>query len=148
MIVVSAGIALFIFALIGLRRLLCNMKVVVCDEQNGEYPNIIKKDHMDMSYTQTIKASVLEAQYIDAKKRLDDEDYWGDAGYWVTLAIQRIELAIDSVPCDATTNSNDWVKEVIKKVEASHQDYRENEEDPDGYGSATFHEVMRNLDNL
>jgi hypothetical protein len=67
-----------------------------------------------------------------------DKEYWGDTGHWVMVAIASIEEAINSVLVTKKTVFGDWIEEVINEVEAAHERFRTDEEDPDGYGSATF----------
>lgn len=102
-----------------------------------------------MSASERLKAFVLQAEHEDAAKRLNNRAYWGDTGEWVVLAIMAIEGVIDRV-CAATQAPTPalWLAEVIAATEVAHQHYRQEEEDPDGYGSATFNGALGRMQQL
>lgn len=91
------------------------------------------------------KRLLLEEERQDAQRRLADTEYWGDTGAWVNRAIVKVEQAIDGVPFAPDTRLDDWTGAVEAAIEAAHESFRKEEDDPDGYGSATFHAVRRRL---
>lgn len=100
------------------------------------------------SLYQNIKNKVMEAQHKDAKMRLERPAYWLDTGYWVSLAIDKIEEAIDVISIKRNPDPEVWLRKVIGQVEIARDKFRKDYEDPDGFGIATFHEVVRALDDL
>jgi len=88
---------------------------------------------------------VLQPERDDAKKRLDNTGYWGDTGYWVLRAVIEVERAIYRGSQFLDRPHDLWLREVIRETEAAHQTYRQEEEDPDGYGSATLHQCLARL---
>jgi hypothetical protein len=87
-------------------------------------------------------AIVLDPEREDAHKRLSDKSYWGDTGYWVVVAIGYIEGAIHRVPFTPTTDVSVWLEGVIEEITHAQEQFRREEEDPDGYGSATFNGAL------
>jgi hypothetical protein len=83
------------------------------------------------------KDAVLQPEREDAERRRADTAYWGDTAHWVTLAIVAVDRAIDRVP--PRMPLSDWLAAVAFEIEDAAQRFREDEEDPDGYGIATFH---------
>ncbi len=94
---------------------------------------------------------ILQPEREDAQRRLADRNYWGDTGEWVLSAIVEVERAIHRAPehsrnCPRCAGNpgqarkclKRWLKGVIREMEAAHQRFRDEEDDPDGYGSATF----------
>jgi hypothetical protein len=94
------------------------------------------------------KKIILDPERADARKRLANQDYWGDTGYWVVQAINEIDRAIDSVERTPKTNFGRWIKKVISETEWAHMRFRQKQEDPDGYGSATFNEVLGRMNGI
>lgn len=94
------------------------------------------------------KKIILDTERADAKKRLADKDYWGDTGYWVVVAIGEIERAIDSVEVTRKTDFGRWINKVIRVTEKAHDIFRKDQEDPDGYGSATFNEALGRMNGI
>lgn len=106
-----------------------------------------------MAYQDQLIATLLADQYEDEAKKRADRSYWGDTADWVSLAIVAIERAVRGV--SAPNPSNDvlhdvqtWLLAVKHSIQQSHQAFRSDQDDPDGYGSATFHEVLRVLDRV
>lgn len=83
-----------------------------------------------------IKRYLLEPEREDARRRLADPGYWGETGAWVERAVWAIEAVLDRVP--ATPTVADWLSAITAGLEHARADFRRNESDPDGYGSATF----------
>lgn len=98
-----------------------------------------------MPLTNSFKAYVIGPEIEDAQKRLADPDYWGDTGHWVERAIGEIEAAMASVPVLNDTLLSAWLSAVDAAVVASHERFRISEDDPDGYGSATFHQCLARI---
>jgi hypothetical protein len=94
------------------------------------------------------KDLLLNDERLDAKKRLENSGYWGDTGIWAALAVTKAEIAIDSVPFSKDTKFDAWVAEVSASIEKAHQAFRVEEEDPDGYGSATFQGILRRIEDF
>jgi len=88
------------------------------------------------------KKIILDPEREDAHKRLSNKSYWGDTGYWVVVAIGYIEGAIHRVPLTQTTNVSVWLKGVVNEITEAKERFRREEEDPDGYGSATFNGAL------
>jgi hypothetical protein len=99
----------------------------------------------DLSALETFKKCVLDPEREDAAKRLADPGYWGDTGKAVLRAIGYVEVAIDKTPYERFTDLSEWLERVQRAVETAHGRYREDEEDEDGYGSATFHACLRRI---
>lgn len=97
---------------------------------------------------QNIKNKVMQPQHKDAKMRLERPAYWLDTGLWVSLAIDKIEEAIDIISIKRNPDPEVWLRKVIGQVEMARDKFRNDYEDPDGFGIATFHEVVRALDEL
>jgi hypothetical protein len=91
------------------------------------------------------KELVLQPEREDAQKRLENRAYWGDTGDWVVRAIMAVEGAINRVPHRPGQSLPDWLDAVLREVEAAHAAFRVEEEDPDGYGSGTFHGALRRI---
>lgn len=88
---------------------------------------------------------VLGPEREDAERRMADRGYWGDTGDWVLRATLAVEEAISRIPVDSHTGVGDWLDRVITEAEAAHERFRQEEEDPDGYGSGTFHGCLRRM---
>ena len=89
--------------------------------------------------------SALDAQRQDALDRINRSWYWGDTGRWVARAIVCAEPIL-AVPADGDLRA--WLASRPQALEAAHEAYRAEEEDPDGYGSGTFWELRRELDAI
>jgi len=95
-----------------------------------------------------LKRRLLDEERQDATRRLADTEYWGDAGLWVNLAVRKVEEAIDGVPVAPDARRDEWTAAVAAAVEAAQETFRKEEDDPDGYGSATLHAVRRRLADI
>lgn len=114
-----------------------------------EYIQYDSKNPIDnTALYEKIEKMVMEPQHKDAKMRLERPNYWLDTGYWVSLAIIRIEYAIHDVSIKRNPDPEAWLNKVIRQVEIARDKFRKENEDPDGVGIATFHEVVRALDDL
>lgn len=90
----------------------------------------------------------LQPERDDASKKLADQSYWGDTGIWVHRAVVQMEAVFHHLPHSHTAPLRDWLNTVIEAIEVAHENYRDDEDDPDGYGSATFHQVLNRLRGL
>lgn len=89
--------------------------------------------------------SALDIQRQDARMRFAERHYWGDTWIWVARAI-HYAAPILGMPADADISA--WLASRPAALEATHEAYRREEEDPDGYGSATLWELRRAVDEL
>jgi len=89
---------------------------------------------------------ILRLQVIDRDKRLSNPSYWGDTGYWVGAALdEAAPIVLQSVP---HKNQSAWLQEIYAALEVRLEVFRRHEEDPDGYGSATLQEIMKEVARL
>ena len=93
-----------------------------------------------------LKASlqkILMLQVMDRDKRLSNPSYWRDTGYWVGVALdEAAPILLQSVPYK---NQSAWLQEIYAALEVRLEVFRRHEEDPDGYGSATLQEIMKEV---
>ena len=93
-----------------------------------------------------LKASlqkILMLQVMDRDKRLSNPSYWRDTGYWVGVALdEAAPILLQSVPYK---NQSAWLQEIYAALEVRLEAFRCHEEDPDGYGSATLQEIMKEV---
>ncbi len=87
----------------------------------------------------------LDAQRKDRDMRLANTGYWGDTWLWVSRAIGYATPVL-KVPADGDIRA--WLASRPAALEAAHNEYRREEEDPDGYGSGTLWELRRALEEL
>ena len=60
----------------------------------------------------------------------------------MVVAIGYIESAINRVAFTSTTDLAVWLERVIGEITQAQEHFRHEEEDPDGYGSATFNGAL------
>lgn len=101
-----------------------------------------------MSASERLSAFILGPEREDAARRLADTAYWGDTGHWVLQAVIEVEACLRGTPPADGEPLVDWLRTLLAAVEARHERFRDNEDDPDGYGSATFHACRRRLAQL
>ena len=86
--------------------------------------------------------AILEIQIKDAEKRFSNSSYYGDTGKWVSMAISMAESAIKgSIDKAIEAKSTNPITLAAGRSKAQ---FRE-EGDPDGYGLATYNEIIRDL---
>ena len=89
---------------------------------------------------------ILMLQVMDRDKCLSNSSYWGDTGYWVGVALdEAAPIVLQSVP---PKNQSAWLQEIYAEMEVRLEAFRRHEEDPDGYGSATLQEIMKEVARL
>lgn len=90
--------------------------------------------------------AALDVQRKDRDMRLAEAWQWGDTGYWVGRAVRQAEAVLCDVP--ETGDLNSWLQSRREVLADVHERYRQEADDPDGYGSGTFHELRRALDEI
>lgn len=90
--------------------------------------------------------AALDVQRKDRDMRLEEAWQWGDTGYWVGRAVREAEAVLCDVP--ETGDLNSWLQSRREVLADVHERYRQEADDPDGYGSGTFHELRRALDEI
>jgi len=97
---------------------------------------------MDYQEVNTRIAELLAAQFADAKRRMNNS-YWGNTGYDVQSAAGRAESAIgDMQPGEEV---GPFLAAALERVRESKSQFAEYNDDDDGFGAATFHEILRDL---
>ena len=118
-----------------------------------DLPNIAALDKiLDVQPVGSVKwleawlQKILVLQVMARDKRLSNPSYWGDTGYWVDAALsEAAPILLQSVPYK---NQSAWLQEIYAEMEVRLEAFRRHEEDPDGYGSATLQEVMKEVTQL
>jgi CheY-like chemotaxis protein len=91
-------------------------------------------------------AEILERENGDAAHKTKEGWYWGDAGRCVGKAVFRAKSAMASVAVDHDLNA--YLERLDAALAAALQKYRADDEDPDGFGAATFHGIRRDVKAL
>lgn len=99
----------------------------------------------DSPATRKFRDCILDPEREDAARRMADTAYWGDTGHWVLRAVTEVGLAIDRVPHGRWTPVADWLAAVETEIEKARETFRREEDDPDGYGSATFNGCLERV---
>lgn len=89
---------------------------------------------------------ILEKQDSDAKKRSSDTLYYGNTGMWVRYAAWDARDAIRNSLDEALQKRS--TQPIIDAVTAARLAYEDYYDDDDGFGSGTFGEILRDLNNL
>jgi hypothetical protein len=89
---------------------------------------------------------ILQAQDADGAARLSDPSYPPQVGQAIQYAAHLARSAIGH-PSDST-DAVSFLRGAVERIQALHQRWRQEEEDEDGFGSATLHEVRRDLESL
>jgi|RhiMethySRZTD1v2_1073278.scaffolds.fasta_scaffold143218_2 hypothetical protein len=86
---------------------------------------------------------ILNRHAEDAQEKLKESWYWGPVGGDVFTAMRQAGFAIDRVEHRADLDS--YLAGVEHALAEAHEEYRRNEFDEGGYGSATFHAIRRDI---
>lgn len=89
---------------------------------------------------------ILEKQDNDAEKRSNDTLYYGNTGMWVRYAAWDARDAIRNSLDEALQKRS--TQPIIDAVTAARLAYEDYYDDDDGFGSGTFGEILRDLNNL
>ena len=89
---------------------------------------------------------MLSRQEQDAKQKTTDNWYWGQVGGDVAAALYHIRRAIAGV--DQTLADAAFLRAAALAVERRLTEFASLYEDEAGYGAATFHEVVFDLQKL
>lgn len=100
---------------------------------------------LDRTTLAALIEAALDVQRKDRDMRLANTGYWGDTWLWVSRAIGYATPILD-VPADGDLRA--WLASRPAALEAAHEEYRREEEDPDGYGSGTLWELRRAVDEI
>ncbi|MFN8656623.1 MAG: hypothetical protein U0105_09810 [Candidatus Obscuribacterales bacterium] len=89
--------------------------------------------------------NILKKQDDDAERRVEKSWYYGDAGKWVRYAALDARQAVSN-NLEAMTKQAS-LEPILLGVARAHAPFREyyDCDDEDGYGSATFGEILRDL---
>lgn len=88
----------------------------------------------------------LAAQREDMHKREADMAYWGDTGYWVRVAIAVADPVLLPVPAEGDLHA--WLLDRRDRLEEVRNEFRREQDDPDGFGLGTLGELQRDLDAI
>jgi hypothetical protein len=86
---------------------------------------------------------ILKRQAEDAQEKLKESWYWSAIGGDVFTAMRQAGFAIDRV--ERGDDLDSYLAAVEHALAEAHEEYRRNEFDEGGYGSATFHEIRRDI---
>jgi hypothetical protein len=89
---------------------------------------------------------ILEKQDNDAEMRSNDTLYYGNTGMWVRYAAWDARDAIRHSLDEALQKRS--TQPIIDAVTAARLAYADYYDDDDGFGSGTFGEILRDLNNL
>lgn len=92
--------------------------------------------------------TALDEEIRDGDERNAKRWYWGDTGYWVHSAVAWASRVMDPDQVPDPVDPARWLVDACPALEKVHAEYRNEREDPDGYGSATLHQLRRRLEAL
>jgi|WetSurMetagenome_2_1015567.scaffolds.fasta_scaffold524741_2 hypothetical protein len=89
---------------------------------------------------------IIIKQREEALRMNEKSWYYGPSGTMVSLAVDLAATSINSVlVCEPAAQ---YLHKIISSVETVFARFKDEYEDVDGYGSATFHEMLRELREL
>jgi hypothetical protein len=89
--------------------------------------------------------AALRRQLEDGHEKFSNRAHWGNTGRDVLSAVNAARSAVTGVP---DTGDEAYLQRCVAALRDRHERFRREESDRDGYGSATFAEILREVEAI